>query len=170
MATRRATREEWTARITKWKASGASASAFAREHGLNVGSLKWWAWRLSSSKVRASSAKRALAPRGPSPVTKATILSPLTFVELTAPVEIDPLEVVLPSSVRIRVRPGFDAQTLGRVLDAKRLRLLEERLEIKWTIHSPRYGLKWTMRPLVARLRNRREPSRFRIYVAQKSS
>lgn len=51
-----------------------------------------------------------------------------------------------------------------------RLRSLEKRLGIKWTVHSPRYGFKWTMRPLVARLRNRREPSRFRIYVTRKSS
>lgn len=117
MAATRATREEWAARVTKWKTSGASAAAFAREHGLNVRSLKWWAWRLSSSKARGPSTKRALARRGPTTVTKATILSPLTFVEMTAPIDVEPLEVVLPSSVRIRVRPGFDAPTLGRVLD-----------------------------------------------------
>ena len=55
-------------------------------------------------------------------------------------------------------------------LTDERLRSLEEHLAIQWTIHSPRYGFRWTMRPLVARLRNRREPSRFRIYVARKSS
>lgn len=51
-----------------------------------------------------------------------------------------------------------------------RLRSLETRLGIKWTVHSPHYGFRWTMRPLVARLHNRREPSRFRIYVARKLS
>jgi SAM-dependent methyltransferase len=55
-------------------------------------------------------------------------------------------------------------------LTDERLRSLEERLAIQWTIHSPRYGFRWTMRPLVARLHNRREPSRFRIYVARKAS
>ena len=49
-----------------------------------------------------------------------------------------------------------------------RLRELEDELSIRWTIHSPRYGFKWAIRPLVARLCNRREPSRFRIYAAQK--
>ena len=53
-------------------------------------------------------------------------------------------------------------------LTDERLRALEERLSIRWTIHSPRYGLRWALRPLLARLRNRREPSRFRIYAAQK--
>jgi hypothetical protein len=36
---------------------------------------------------------------------------------MTAAVDVDRLEVVLPSGVRIRVRPGFDADTLGRLLD-----------------------------------------------------
>lgn len=49
-----------------------------------------------------------------------------------------------------------------------RLRYLEKQLGIKWASFSPRYGLKWAMRPLVARLHNRREPSRFRIYSARK--
>ena len=55
-------------------------------------------------------------------------------------------------------------------LTDERLRVLEEQLSIQWTAHAPQYGLKWAMRPLVAKLRNRREPSRFRIYVARKSA
>jgi hypothetical protein len=48
------------------------------------------------------------------------------------------------------------------------LRTLEEQLSIRWSIHVPRYGVRWAMRPLMATLRNRREPSRFRIYAARK--
>jgi ubiquinone/menaquinone biosynthesis C-methylase UbiE len=51
-----------------------------------------------------------------------------------------------------------------------RLRALEEHLSIRWTIYSPGYGARWAMRPLFARLRGRREPARFRIYVATKVS
>jgi len=50
-----------------------------------------------------------------------------------------------------------------------RLQTLEQQLGIRWTIHHPRYGLKWAMRPIVARLQNRREPSRFRIYATRKA-
>jgi SAM-dependent methyltransferase len=50
-----------------------------------------------------------------------------------------------------------------------RLHNLEEQLGIRWTIYRPRYGLKWGMRPLVAIFRNRREPSRFRIYAIRKA-
>ena len=55
-------------------------------------------------------------------------------------------------------------------LTDERLRALEEQLSIQWTAHSPRYGLRWAMRPLIARLRGRREPSRFRIYTARKDA
>lgn len=55
-------------------------------------------------------------------------------------------------------------------LTDERLRVLEESLSFRWEIHSPRYGFKWAMRPLAAMLCNRREPSRFRIYVARKAS
>jgi len=53
-------------------------------------------------------------------------------------------------------------------LTDERLQSLEERLSIRWNIYSPRYGFRWAMRPLIAKLRNRREPSRFRIYVVRK--
>jgi hypothetical protein len=54
-------------------------------------------------------------------------------------------------------------------LTDERLRALEDRLSIHWSIYSPSYGLKWTMRPIVSKLRNKREPARFRIYVAEKA-
>lgn len=50
-----------------------------------------------------------------------------------------------------------------------RLRTLEKQLSIRWSIHSPWYGFRWALRPLLARLSNRREPSRFRIYTVRKS-
>lgn len=55
-------------------------------------------------------------------------------------------------------------------LTDERLRTLEHELSIRWKVHLPSYGLRWTMRPLVAKLRRRREPSRFRIYVAWKNA
>ena len=51
-----------------------------------------------------------------------------------------------------------------------RIRELERSFSIHWELHSPSYGLKWAMRPVLARLRRRREPSRFRIYVARKNA
>lgn len=55
-------------------------------------------------------------------------------------------------------------------LTTERLSRLERNLSIRWTTYSPGYGFKWAMRPLMAKLRRRREPSRFRIYVTRKSA
>lgn len=49
-----------------------------------------------------------------------------------------------------------------------RLRRLEQMLSIRWHVYRPWYGLRWAMRPLTAWLLGRREPSKFRIYVAKK--
>jgi SAM-dependent methyltransferase len=49
-----------------------------------------------------------------------------------------------------------------------RLHRLEQVLSIEWRIHRPWYGWRWAMRPWIAKLLGRREPSQFRIYVARK--
>lgn len=64
--------------------------------------------------------------------------------------------------------PSGSIKSIEFVTD-ERLQALEERLSIQWTIYSPHYGFRWAMRPLLAKMRNRREPARFRIYVAQKA-
>jgi SAM-dependent methyltransferase len=48
-----------------------------------------------------------------------------------------------------------------------RLQTLERQFGIRWKVYSPRYGVRWAMRPYLAMLRKRREPARFRIYVTQ---
>jgi SAM-dependent methyltransferase len=52
-------------------------------------------------------------------------------------------------------------------LTNKRLKDLEEEFELRWQRHTPYYGLRWSMRPFLARLHGRREPARFRIYTAR---
>lgn len=97
-------REVWTERVERWQASGLTATEFARRHGLAEASLKWWRWKLGSK--RRASAKKA-AP-----------VSPLTFVELTAPTtRREALEVVLASGALVRVPSDFDEAALGRLLD-----------------------------------------------------
>jgi SAM-dependent methyltransferase len=53
-------------------------------------------------------------------------------------------------------------------LTDERLKQLEHALSIRWSFHAPYYGLRWAMRPVMAMLRKKREPSQFRIYVTQK--
>lgn len=51
-----------------------------------------------------------------------------------------------------------------------RLNQLEQALHLQLNRHAPFYGLRWMLRPSIARLRGRREPARFRIYIARKTS
>lgn len=55
-------------------------------------------------------------------------------------------------------------------LTDRRLSELEQTFHIRWTRHTPFYGVSWSLRPLIASLRGRREPSRFRIYTARKGA
>jgi SAM-dependent methyltransferase len=66
-------------------------------------------------------------------------------------------------------RFGFpsDAIESREFVTTERLQTLERQFGLRWMVHSPFYGIRWALRPLIARLHNRREPSRFRIYVAE---
>lgn len=74
--------------------------------------------------------------------------------------------------MRFGAQYGATSNSLASLeyLTDERLQTFSNDLAIGWTIHTPRYGLRWMLRPLIARLRNRREPSRFRIYVARRAT
>jgi SAM-dependent methyltransferase len=69
-------------------------------------------------------------------------------------------------------RYGFasDALQSEEFLTDDRLQRLARVLRIEWEMYRPWYGLRWAMRPWMARWNRRREPSRFRIYVAKRCS
>jgi SAM-dependent methyltransferase len=66
-------------------------------------------------------------------------------------------------------RFGFPSDAIESLefVTSERLRKLERQFGLQWKVYSPFYGMRWALRPLLARLHNRREPSRFRIYVAE---
>jgi SAM-dependent methyltransferase len=66
-------------------------------------------------------------------------------------------------------RYGFPSDALKSLeyLTDQRLGDMEARFHLQWEIHEPYYGLRWHLRPLVARLHGARKPSRFRIYSAR---
>ncbi len=68
-------------------------------------------------------------------------------------------------------RHGFPSDGIAseEYLTDERLGALEKHFGIRWQVHTPFYGVQWAMRPWVAKLKGRREPSRFRIYVAEVS-
>jgi len=66
-------------------------------------------------------------------------------------------------------RFGFPSDGLRSLeyLTDQRLLRLESWFGIRWRVHQPYYGIRWHLRPWLAKLRHKREPSRFRIYVAK---
>lgn len=64
---------------------------------------------------------------------------------------------------------GFASNSIANreYLTPHRLLQLQNNLGVSWKIYKPFYGVQWALRPLRAKLRNRRPPSHFRIYVAQ---
>jgi transposase len=99
----RATREQWSKRVERWRASGLTASEFSRKIGVREGTLRWWSWMLSSKREPAAAAPSAG-------------LSSVTFMEMTAAVRREPIEVVLPSGHRLRVPQDFEASAIERLL------------------------------------------------------
>lgn len=106
----RTSRETWAKRVERWRDSGLTAKEYAAEVGVNAHSLSWWKWHLSKEQE----GMRPLARRS---TGRPAAVSPLTFVEMASAVVHESLEVVLPSSIRIRVPSSFDAPALGRLLD-----------------------------------------------------
>jgi len=66
---------------------------------------------------------------------------------------------------------GFSSDSLAsrEYLTKDMLLALEVRHDVEWTTHRVWYGFRWVCRPLVAKLKRRREPSQFRIYTARVS-
>jgi SAM-dependent methyltransferase len=64
---------------------------------------------------------------------------------------------------------GLSSDSLAsrEYLTPESLDALEALHSLQWKTHDVWYGLRWACRPLVASLRRRREPSKFRIYRAQ---
>jgi hypothetical protein len=104
----RSTRATWVKRVEEWRQSGSDIATAAAKFGVAERTLRWWAWRLdreSSSKAKATA--KPSADASPS----------VTFVEVTGVARTEPVEIVLRNELRVRVSAGFDAVTLGRVID-----------------------------------------------------
>ena len=103
MARRRSKRDQeraqfWRQVIGQWQASGQSVSAFCREHGLSEGGFYAWRKRFVGQE------------QGPTFVPVRVI--PDTGVEPEAAA----IEVALVGGRLVRIRPGFDPETLKRLL------------------------------------------------------
>ena len=108
---------EWKKRVERWGDSGLSAKEYAAEIGVNPATLRHWKWRLRS-ETRGGGAK---------PTSQG---SSAQFIEFIARVpeepkasqtvrsgpQHDPMELIFPSGLRLRVPPSFDPEVLRRLI------------------------------------------------------
>ena len=102
----------WRDHVAGWKSSGMSLRLYSEEHGLKAGTLGYWNSRL---KAQAADALTSLAGSE----TAATFLAVhVAEPAVSAPEPRDErVELVLPGGYVVRIGRGFDAGTLGRLLD-----------------------------------------------------
>lgn len=93
----------WKQRIAKWRASGERVEVFCARHGLSVGTLKWWAWKLGREATPAPVVRVAHLVRSPAAETRPPRTGAIIIEALDA-------------RVRVTVEPGADRDTLGMVL------------------------------------------------------
>ena len=70
----------------------------------------------------------------------------------------------------IRFGTSSDSIRSQEFLTDERLEQLARVFDLRWERHTPFYGLRWSLRPWIAKLKHQREPSTFRIYIAKKQA
>ena len=111
--------EHWADVVTQWRASGLSQKEFCQRRGISDRALNNWLYkspyRERVAQILAVRSQGDLATESPRflPVTVlgTTEATPSQAAYAT-------IEVVLPGGPRIAVTPGFDAETLRRVVAA----------------------------------------------------
>jgi transposase-like protein len=103
---------EWRERERRWKWSGESVRAFCRQEGLHESAF--YAWRRELARRRE---ERQAVPAKGSQVEPATPAEPVRFLPVQVAVEertVDRggVEILLGAGRTVRVRRGFDQQTL----------------------------------------------------------
>jgi transposase-like protein len=110
----RQSREVWKKRVERWVDSGLTAQEFAAEIGVNASTLAHWKWQLAQG-ARGVAPGVATTPAGAGFVEVVTpMMGRASASERSAP---EPLEVVLPGGVVVRVPLRFDAASLRLVVD-----------------------------------------------------
>jgi SAM-dependent methyltransferase len=78
-------------------------------------------------------------------------------------------QMVAEKQSRFQRNYGFASNSIASLefLTPSRIHELETALKIELRPHRPFYGLQWTLRPLLAWIRQRRTPSQFRVFVVE---
>ena len=102
----------WREHVAGWKSSGLSLRLYSERHGLKAGTLGYW-----NSRLKAQAADSLISSTEPE--AGATFLAVHVAEPAVSVPELrdDRIELALPGGRVVRVGRGFDAVTLGRLLD-----------------------------------------------------
>jgi hypothetical protein len=127
MARRSSQAVDWAALCREWRGSGLTQPEFCRRHGLPLHTFRRRLYQPDARDVADDAARPTAAPRpkaGLPARTPSHHFIPVRVVadgrpapgSATPPTHGQPVEVILACGRRIAVPPGFDAETLLRVL------------------------------------------------------
>lgn len=108
----RRTAKQWARLVARWQDSGLTAGEFGAKVKVEPRSLHWWRWAL---RKRGAMREDSTPMLGSLPA-----FLPVHVVEHPVPSEnapTGPVEIVVDDRHTVRVGPGFDADTLRRVLE-----------------------------------------------------
>ncbi|MDI1435120.1 IS66 family insertion sequence element accessory protein TnpA [Polyangium sorediatum] len=110
----RRTAKQWARLVARWKRSGLRAGEFGAKVGVDAHSLHWWSWSLRK--------REAIEDAPTAPTESVPAFLPVHLVEAVlpreqaAPLARGGVEIVVDERHAVRVSPGFDEETLLRVL------------------------------------------------------
>jgi hypothetical protein len=110
----RRTAKQWARLVARWKRSGLSAGEFGASVGVDAHSLHWWRWAL---RKREAMKDVSTSPTESIPAfLPVHVVEPPLPMEKPAPLTRGAVEIVVDDRHAVRVGPGFDEDTLRRVL------------------------------------------------------
>jgi hypothetical protein len=127
MARQRFRAAQWAVLIDEWNASGLNLTEFCQRRGLCRGTMQGWVYKPALKRAIENARRGAIVSVGKTSQQDASSVPspaflPVRLVEVTAPApeakSHAAIEVVLAGGRRIGVSPGFDPETLRRVVAA----------------------------------------------------
>ena len=111
--------EHWADVVSEWRASGLSQKEFCQRRGISDRALNNWLYkspyRERVARILTARSQEDLVTEPPRFVPVAVLGATMAIYSQAAAAAI---EIVLPNGPRIAVAPGFDAETLRRVVAA----------------------------------------------------
>lgn len=108
----------WPNLIAQWRLGGLTQAEFCRRRGIPLPTFRYHLYR-PSHRSGPPFSPRETAANG-TPLFLPVVCSPAPQPPSPVPTAVSPIEIVLCDGLRVAVAPGFDPQTLRRVVDALR--------------------------------------------------